>query len=46
MHVRISFWSMLGAVWRFEQRTFYIGSIESQTHFGMPKGVKNEFDPQ
>ena len=26
--------------WRFEQRTFWYQFIESQTHFGMPKGAK------
>ena len=27
-------------MWRFEQRTFYIGVLKVKTHFGMPRGAK------
>jgi hypothetical protein len=34
------FGKFLVHAWRFEQRTFYIGSLEGQTHFGLPRGAK------
>ena len=43
----VSLRCMLGeVVWRFEQRTFYLGSLRVKTHFGMPRGTENEFGPQ